>query len=82
QGGFKCANEGLHFAGAEEVWEKFRGKFEGWERALLNTLEVAEKTAGSFQLLDGGGYLLPYFPTDGIPLGDFLKGLALKGLKQ
>ncbi|MEN3027665.1 MAG: DNA polymerase III subunit alpha [Aquificaceae bacterium] len=72
----------MHFAGPEEVWEKFRGKFEGWERALLNTLEVAEKTSGSFQLLDGGGQLLPYFPTQGLPLGDFLKELALKGLRQ
>ncbi|MCS6997805.1 MAG: DNA polymerase III subunit alpha [Aquificaceae bacterium] len=82
QGGFKCANEGLHFAGPEEVWEKFRGKFNGWERALLNTLDVAEKTAGRFRLLEGGSHLLPYFPTQGLSLGDFLKELALKGLKQ
>ncbi len=80
--GFKCANEGLHFASPEEVWEKFRGKFEGWETALLNTLEVAEKTADSFQLLEGGSYLMPHFPTEGVPLGDFLKELAIKGLRQ
>jgi DNA polymerase-3 subunit alpha len=81
-GGLKCANEGLHFASAEEVWEKFRDKFDGWERALLNTLEVAEKTAESFQLLEGGGYLMPHFPTEGVPLQEFLKDLAIKGLKQ
>ena len=80
--GFKCANDGLHFASPEEVWEKFRGKFEGWETALLNTLEVAEKTADSFQLLEGGSYLMPHFPTEGVPLGDFLKELAIKGLRQ
>ncbi|MCX8060504.1 MAG: DNA polymerase III subunit alpha, partial [Aquificaceae bacterium] len=81
-GGIKCVNEGLHFASGEEVWEKFKGKFDGWERALLNTLEVAEKTAESFQLLDSGKPLLPHFPTEGIPLGDFLRELAQKGLRQ
>ncbi|MCS6957663.1 MAG: DNA polymerase III subunit alpha [Aquificaceae bacterium] len=81
-GGLKCVNEGLHFARPEEVWEKFKDKFDGWERALLNTLEVAEKTAGSFSLLEGGGYLMPHFPTDGMPLQEFLKELAIKGLRQ
>ncbi len=81
-GSFKCANDGLHFASPGEVWEKFKGRFEGWERALLNTLEVAEKTAESFQLLEGGSYLMPHFPTEGVPLQDFLKDLAVKGLRQ
>ena len=52
-GGLRCANEGLLFAGPEEVWEKFKGKFEGWEEALKNTLEVAEKTVDNFELLEG-----------------------------
>ncbi len=81
-GGFKCANEGLHFASPEEVWKKFEGRFVGWETALLNTLEVAEKTQESFSLLEGGGYLMPEFPTDGLPVGDFLRELAVKGLRQ
>lgn len=81
-GGLKCANEGLHFAKPQEVWEKFKGKFEGWEDALKNTLEVAEKTADSFELLEGKGYLMPHFPVDGSSLGDFLKGLSIKGLRQ
>ncbi len=81
-GGFKCANEGLHFASPEEVWEKFRGKFQGWEEALINTLEVAEKTADSFEILEGGSYLMPQFFTDGTSLGEFLKNLAIKGLRQ
>ncbi|MDW8434201.1 MAG: DNA polymerase III subunit alpha, partial [Aquificaceae bacterium] len=82
QSGFKCANEGLHFARPEEVYEKFKDTFNGWERAILNTLEVAEKTADRFSLLENRGHLLPYFPTDGIPLKDFLKDLAVKGMKQ
>ncbi len=78
----KCVNEGLHFASPEEVWEKFKGKFEGWEKALLNTLEVMEKTAESFQLLESEGYLMPHFPTEGSSLKDFLRELSIKGLKQ
>ncbi|RMH80361.1 MAG: DNA polymerase III subunit alpha [Acidobacteria bacterium] len=81
-GGFKCANEGLHFASQEEVWEKFKGKFQGWERALLNTLEIAEKTADSFSTLEKNGFLMPEFPTKGMPAEEFLKELAIKGLHQ
>ncbi|SNZ13346.1 DNA polymerase III subunit alpha [Hydrogenobacter hydrogenophilus] len=80
--GFKCANEGLHFASPEEVWKKFEGKFEGWEKALLNTLEVAEKTSDTFELLESGGYLLPKYDTGDKTTGDFLRELAIKGLKQ
>ncbi len=81
-GGLKCANEGLHFASPEEVWEKFKGKFDGWEEALKNTLEVAEKTAESFDLLENKGYLLPDYPVEGSSLGELLKDLAVKGLRQ
>lgn len=80
--GLKYVNEGLHFASQEEMWEKFKGKFEGWERALLNTLEVMEKTNETFQLLEPNGYLMPHFPVDGLDLKDFLRELAVKGLKQ
>lgn len=80
--GFKCANEGLHFASPREVWKKFEGKFEGWEKALLNTLEVAEKISDTFELLESGGYLLPKYDTGDKTTGDFLRELAIKGLKQ
>ncbi|MFN3598965.1 MAG: DNA polymerase III subunit alpha [Aquificaceae bacterium] len=80
--GIKCANEGLHFASPEEVWEKFRGKFEGWEEALKNTLEVMEKTSHSFDLLESNGYHMPQFPTEGLSLGETLRELVIRGLKQ
>ncbi|WP_461830061.1 DNA polymerase III subunit alpha [Aquifex sp.] len=82
-GGFKCGNEDLHFANAEYMWKKFEGKFEGWERALLNTLEVAEKTADSFEVFENSSYLLPHYevPADKT-LEEYLRELAIKGLKQ
>ncbi|MFN7065590.1 MAG: DNA polymerase III subunit alpha [Aquificaceae bacterium] len=78
----KCVNDDLHFASPEEMWEKFKGKFEGWEKALRNTLEVMEKTADSFELLEPNGYHMPYFPTEGLSLGEYLRDLAIKGLRQ
>ena len=82
-GSVKCHNEGLHFASAEEVWKKFEGKFDGWERALLNTLEVAEKVADSFDVFENTSYLLPHYevPKD-TTLEEHLRSLAIKGLKQ
>ncbi len=83
KGGFRCANEGLHFASPEEVWRKFEGKLDGWEEALLNTLEVMEKTADSFELFESSGYLLPKYevPKD-TTLEEHLRHLAVKGLRQ
>ncbi|NPB06213.1 MAG: DNA polymerase III subunit alpha [Aquificae bacterium] len=81
--GFKCANEDLHFAPPEYMWKKFEGRFDGWEQALLNTVEVAEKTAESFEFFERGGYLLPdYRVPEGSSLEEFLRELAYKGLKQ
>lgn len=80
--GIKCANEGLHFATPQEVWKKFDGKFDGWEKALLNTLEVSEKTQDSFELLENRGYLFPKYDTGDKTTGEFLKDLAIKGLRQ
>jgi DNA polymerase-3 subunit alpha len=82
-GSFRCYNEGLHFASAQEVWRKFEGKFEGWEEALLNTLEVAEKVADSFDIFENTSYLLPHYqvPKD-TTLEQHLRDLALKGLRQ
>ncbi|RUM27846.1 MAG: DNA polymerase III subunit alpha [Aquifex sp.] len=82
-GNFKCANEDLHFAPPEYMWKKFEGKFEGWEEALLNTLEVMEKTADSFEIFENSNYLLPKYevPPDKT-LEEYLRELAYKGLKQ
>jgi DNA polymerase-3 subunit alpha len=78
---FKCANEYLHFASPQEMWERFKGKFDGWEKALLNTLEVAEKCQDSFEVLENKGYLLPSF-SENSSEAELLKELAIKGLRQ
>ncbi len=80
--GFKCANDGLHFASPEEVWEKFRNKFDGWEEALLNTVRIAESLPDSFSLLENNSYLLPHYDTQDKSVEEFLKDLAYKGLRQ
>ena len=81
-GSFRCHNDGLHFAGPQEVWRKFEGKFDGWERALLNTLEVMEKTADSFSLFENSSYLLPEYRVPDATLEEHLKDLAIEGLKR
>ena len=83
QGSFRCANDGLHFAPPEEVWRKFEGRFDGWESALLNTLEVAEKVADSFSMFESSSYLLPEYqvPND-TTLEEHLRELAIRGLRQ
>ncbi|WP_448584194.1 DNA polymerase III subunit alpha [Thermocrinis sp.] len=81
KGEFKCINDYLHFAGKEEMWERFRGKFDGWEQALLNTLEVAHKCDDKFESLESNGYLLPKFSQD-VAEEVLLRELAIKGLKQ
>jgi DNA polymerase III, alpha subunit (EC 2.7.7.7) len=78
---FKCANEYLHFASPQEMWERFKGKFDGWEKALLNTLEVAQKCQDRFEVLENKGYLLPSFSENFSEAG-LLKELAIKGLRQ
>jgi DNA polymerase III, alpha subunit len=78
---FKCANEYLHFASPQEMWERFRGKFDGWEKALLNTLEVAQKCQDRFEVLENKGYLLPSF-SENSSEAELLKELAIKGLRQ
>lgn len=78
---FKCANEYLHFASPQEMWERFKGKFDGWERSLLNTLEVAEKCQDRFEVLENKGYLLPSF-SENSSEAKLLKELAIKGLIQ
>ncbi|MFN3813476.1 MAG: DNA polymerase III subunit alpha, partial [Aquificaceae bacterium] len=79
--GIKCNNEGLHFASPQEIWEKFRGKFEGWEEALRNTVEIAEATYSSFEFLDNKDYLFPVYDAHK-NASQVLRELATKGLKQ
>lgn len=82
QSGLKCTVDGLHFASPQEVWERFKGKFDGWEKALMNTLEVAQKVQDTFTLLENRGYLLPKVDTKDKSMEEFLKDLAYKGLRQ
>ncbi len=79
--GMKCNNEGLHFASPQEMWEKFRGKFEGWEKALKNTVEIAQTTCDSFEFLDNKGYLFPVYDAEK-DTSQILRELAIEGLKQ
>jgi DNA polymerase-3 subunit alpha len=81
KGEFKCANEYLYFASPQEMWERFKGKFDGWEKALLNTLEVAQKCQDRFEVLESKGYLLPSF-FENSSEAELLKDLAIKGFKQ
>ncbi len=73
----------LHFASPEEVWRRFENKFEGWERALLNTLEVAEKVADRLDYFENKEYKMPTFP---VPEGEdeesYFRRLAIEGLKR
>jgi len=81
-GSFRCHNEGLHFASPAEVWKKFEGKFDGWERALLATLEVMEKTQDTFSLFESKDYLLPEYRVPDATLEEHLRKLAVEGLKR
>jgi len=81
KGDFKCINDYLHFASKEEMWERFKGKFDGWEQALLNTLEVADKCDDRFESLENKNYLLPKFSQE-VAEEELLRELAIKGLKQ
>jgi len=81
--GIKCANEGLHFASPQEMWEKFKNLFEGWENALLNTVEIAEKVEDKFEIFENTDYLFPIYETPpDKSLQDLLKDLAVDGLKR
>lgn len=79
--GLKYSVCDLHFAPPQEMWERFRGKFDGWEDALKNTLEVAEKCADSFPQLENKDYLLPK-AYEGVEEGQLLEDLAREGLRR
>ena len=81
--GIKCANEGLHLASPEEMWEKFKGSYEGWEDALLNTVEIAEKVSDTIEIFENNDYLFPIYETPPDKnLQDLLRELAIEGLKR
>ncbi len=81
--GIKCANEGLHFASPQEMWKKFENLFEGWEEALMNTVEIAEKVADKLDIFENTDYLFPVYETPPDKnLEDLLREMAIEGLKR
>ncbi len=81
--GIKCANEGLHFASPQEMWKKFENLFEGWEEALINTVEIAEKVADKLDIFENTDYLFPVYETPpDKSLQDLLREMAIEGLKR
>jgi DNA polymerase III alpha subunit/intein/homing endonuclease len=81
--GQKLRSMELHFASPEEMWRRFENKFEGWEEALLNTLEVAEKVADKLEYFESKEYKMPaYEVPEGESLESYFRKLAIEGLKK
>ena len=81
--GQKLQKMELHFASPEEVWRRFENKFDGWEKALLNTLEVAEKVADSLEYFENTDYKMPVYQVpEGETLESYFRKLAVEGLKK
>ena len=77
--------EGMHFASYEEMYKKFEGKWDGWEKALLNTVEISEKISDSLSVFEDKSYKFPEFlkeEASKINISDYLKELAINGLKS
>jgi DNA polymerase-3 subunit alpha len=73
----------LHFASPEEVWRRFENTFDGWEKALLNTLEVAEKVSEKLDYFENTDYKMPEFEVPkGETLESYFKKLAREGLQK
>ncbi|HIO42043.1 MAG TPA: PHP domain-containing protein, partial [Aquifex sp.] len=73
----------LHFASPDEVWRKFENRFEGWEKALLNTLEVAEKVSDRLEYFENKEYKMPVYEVpEGEDLESYFRKLAKEGLKK
>ncbi|NPB04959.1 MAG: DNA polymerase III subunit alpha, partial [Aquificae bacterium] len=73
----------LHFASPEEVWRRFENKFDGWEEALLNTLEVAEKVDDRLEYFENKEYKMPVYEVpEGETLESYFRKLAVEGLKR
>ncbi len=54
---FRFRVRGLHFASQEEMYKKFQG----YEEALLNTVEIAEKCNVEIETAETRGYLFPKY---------------------
>ncbi len=54
---FRFRVRGLHFASQEEMYKKFQG----YEEALLNTMEIAEKCNVEIETAETRGYLFPKY---------------------
>jgi len=81
--GQKLRSMELHFASPEEMWRRFENKFEGWEEALLNTLEVAEKVADKLEYFENKEYKMPVYEVpEGETLETYFRKLAIEGLKK
>ena len=81
--GQKLRSMELHFASPEEMWRRFENKFEGWEEALLNTLEVAEKVADKLEYFENKEYKMPVYEVpEGESLETYFRKLAIEGLKK
>jgi len=73
----------LHFASPEEVWKRFENTFDGWEEALLNTLEVAEKVSDRLEYFENREYKMPVYEVpEGETLESYFRKLAIEGLKK
>ncbi|HID79675.1 MAG TPA: DNA polymerase III subunit alpha [Aquifex aeolicus] len=81
--GQKLQRMELHFASPEEVWKRFENTFDGWEKALLNTLEVAEKVSDRLEYFENKEYKMPVYEVPkGETLESYFKKLAIEGLKK
>ncbi|RTZ70659.1 MAG: hypothetical protein DSZ30_00435 [Aquificaceae bacterium] len=73
----------LHFASPEEVWKRFENTFDGWEKALLNTLEVAQKVSERLGYFENKEYKMPVYEVpEGETLESYFRKLAIEGLKK
>ena len=76
---------GLHFTRPEEMYEKFKG----YEEALINTMEIAEKCNVEIDTAETRGYLFPKYQIPGIDREatyeekvEYFEKLAWEGLEK
>ncbi|RUM62142.1 MAG: hypothetical protein DSY59_00725, partial [Persephonella sp.] len=76
---------GLHFTRPEEMYEKFKG----YEEALKNTMEIAEKCNVEIETADTRGYLFPKYQIPGLDREtteeekvEYFEKLAREGLEK
>ncbi len=76
---------GLHFTRPEEMYEKFKG----YEEALKNTMEIAEKCNVEIETADTRGYLFPKYQIPGLDReateeekAQYFEKLAWEGLEK